>query len=284
MPFAAGGNTDISAHGFGMRSRQSFGQRVLGREPASAQSDYEIGTEFVAKAGRPLPSACCFGPGLGASGSCRWPEGSTTLPEGFAHGLGPWHQPFHLQRARFAASEDLKEFIDYVKARPDSSSMFRRRRRGQPPYAGACFLRTRGLKMTHVAYKGGAHGDNRCGRAAGCRSAVRCPGSTSSRTPGAARSGCSPSSARTPVSQFPAAGRSRTAIRAFAPVVWNGLLAPREHQGRRYQMGSRRKSSRPRASRGSLTAEQDQHRSARQHPRAEFAALIKSDAPLSHEL
>jgi tripartite-type tricarboxylate transporter receptor subunit TctC len=176
--------------------------------------------------------------------------------------------------------KNLKEFIDYVKARP-----------GQLNYASAgagtvshltpaLFLARAGLKMTHVPYKGGAP------------AAVDLVGGQVQMLFGVpldlvphAKSGkikLLAVSSEKRMSQFPDLPAIAEFYPGFRTVVWNGLLAP---AGTPKEIVDRLAQEVAKAAREPGVVERLNKIGVDPlgNTPAEFAALIKSDAPLWRE-
>jgi tripartite-type tricarboxylate transporter receptor subunit TctC len=153
VPFAAGGNTDIQARIASERLSAVFGQQFLVENRVGAGG--AIAAEFVAKS--PADGYTLLFPPVSVISILPLVQKVNYDPlKDFAPISILGTNPFILGVHVSLPVKNLKEFIDYVKARP-----------GQLNYGSAgagtvshltptLFLARAGLKVTHVPYKGGA--------------------------------------------------------------------------------------------------------------------------------
>ncbi len=152
VPFVAGGNTDNQARIVSERLSAVLGQPFLVENRVGAGG--AIAAEFVAKA--PADGYTLF---FAASPQFSLPLVQKVNFDPFKDfapvsivGTNPFVLGVHIS----VPATTIKEFVDYVKARPGQMNYASAGTGTTTHLTGALFLARAGIHMTHVPYKGGA--------------------------------------------------------------------------------------------------------------------------------
>jgi tripartite-type tricarboxylate transporter receptor subunit TctC len=277
VPFAAGGNADIQARIASERLSAVLGQQFLVENRVGAGG--AIGAEFVAKS--PADGYTLLFAPLSVISILPLVQKVNYDPlKDFVPISILGTNPFILGVHPSLPVKNLKEFIDYVKARP-----------GQLNYGSAglgtvshltatLFLARAGLKMTHVAYKGGAPavGD----LVSGQLQMLFLPPLDLVPLAKSGKIRLLAVSSEKRMSQLPDLPAIAEFYPGFRTVVWNGLLAP---AGTPKEIVDRLAQEVIKATREPGVIERLNKIGVDPlgNAPAEFAALIKSDAPLWRE-
>ena len=152
VPFVAGGNTDNQARIVSERLHASLGQPFVVENKVGAGG--AIAAEYVAKAARDgytLFFAASPQFSLPLVQKVNFDPYKDFAPISIV-GTNPFVLGVHIS----VPAATLKEFVDYVKARPGQLNFASAGAGTTTHLTAALFLARAGLKMTHVPYKGGA--------------------------------------------------------------------------------------------------------------------------------
>lgn len=151
-PFVAGGNTDNQARIVSERLSAVLGQQFVVENRIGAGG--AIAAEFVAKA--PADGYTLF---FAASPLLSLPLVQKVNYDAFRDyapisivGIAPYVIGVHIS----VPATNIKEFVDYVKARPGQMNYASGGTGTGTHLTGALFLARAGLRMQHIPYKGGA--------------------------------------------------------------------------------------------------------------------------------
>ena len=221
VPYAAGGNTDAIARLTAERLTSVLGQQFIVENRAGAGG--AIAAEYVAKS--PADGYTLFVAALSQFGPVPLTQkvGYDPLKD-FAPISNIGANAFVIAVGNNVPVATLKEFVDYVRARPDTLNYSSGGTGSLTHLAGALFLNQAGIKMLHVPYKGGAPAlaDLLGGQ-------VQMYTGSPSELIGHARSGKLKllgisSAKRNP--QLPDVPAIAELYPKFSALTWNGLLAP----------------------------------------------------------
>ena len=152
VPFVAGGNTDNQARIVSERLAATLGQPFVVENRVGAGG--AIAAEFVAKSA-PDGDTLFFAPSpqfsLPLLQKVNFDPYKDFIPVSIV-GTNPFVLGIH----ESVPAKTVKEFVDYVKARPGQLNYASAGAGTTTHLTGALFLSRAGLKMAHVAYKGGA--------------------------------------------------------------------------------------------------------------------------------
>jgi tripartite-type tricarboxylate transporter receptor subunit TctC len=153
VPVAAGGPTDIVARMLAERLLTNWGQQVfIENKPGGGNN---IGTEYVARSDADGYTVL-FDPGALAANTSLYRKLSYDPIADFAPVSLVTRAEYFMFVPNSSPAHSVKEFIDYVRSRPDQLSMASPGT-GSAPYLGEMlFLQMANLKMTHVPYRGAA--------------------------------------------------------------------------------------------------------------------------------
>lgn len=153
VPLAAGGPTDTNARIVADQLAKIWGQQVVIENKSGAGTN--IGNAFVAHSD-PDGYTLLFGTSSLASNGALY----RSLDYSPTADLAPISLvakfPFFMFVPNSFPAMTVKEFIDYVKARPGKLIMASPGTGGGPHLAELLFLQMAGLQMTHVPYRGAA--------------------------------------------------------------------------------------------------------------------------------
>jgi tripartite-type tricarboxylate transporter receptor subunit TctC len=152
VPFVAGGNTDNQARIVSERLAATLGQPFVVENRVGAGG--AIAAEFVAKSapdGYTLFFAASPQFSLPLLQKVNFDPYKDFIPVSIV-GTNPFVLGIH----ESVPAKTVKEFVDYVKARPGQLNYASAGAGTTTHLTGALFLSRAGLKMAHVAYKGGA--------------------------------------------------------------------------------------------------------------------------------
>ena len=152
VPFVAGGSTDTQARIASERLNELFGQPFIVENKVGASG--AIAAEFVARS--PADGYTVF---FGASPQFVLPlvqKVNFDPYKDFAPVSIVGTNPFVLGVHTSVPATTLKQFVDYVKARPGQLNYASAGAGTITQLTAALFLSRAGLQMTHVPYKGGA--------------------------------------------------------------------------------------------------------------------------------
>ena len=152
VPFVAGGNTDSQARIVTERLNQLLGQPFVVENKVGAGG--AIAAEFVAKSARDgytLFFAASPQFSLPLLQKVNFDPYKDFIPVSIV-GTNPFVLGIH----ESVPAKTVKEFVDYVKARPGQLNYASAGAGTTTHLTGALFLSRAGLKMAHVPYKGGA--------------------------------------------------------------------------------------------------------------------------------
>src|SRR5438128_4694309 len=152
VPFVAGGNTDNQARIVSERLAATLGQPFVVENRVGAGG--AIAAEFVAKSppdGYTLFFAASPQFSLPLLQKVNFDPYKDFIPVSIV-GTNPFVLGIHAS----VPARTVKEFVDYVKARPGQLNYASAGAGTTTHLTGALFLSRAGLKMAHVAYKGGA--------------------------------------------------------------------------------------------------------------------------------
>jgi tripartite-type tricarboxylate transporter receptor subunit TctC len=221
VPYAAGGNTDAIARLTAERLTGALGQQFIVENRAGAGG--AIAAEYVAKS--PADGYTLFVAALSQFGPVPLTQkvGYDPLRD-FAPISNIGANAFIIAVSNDVPVATLKEFVDYVRARPNTLNYSSGGTGSLTHLAGALFLNQAGIKMTHVPYKGGAPAlaDLLGGQ-------VQMYAGSPSELIGHAKSGKVKllgisSAKRNP--QLPEVPAIAELYPKFSALTWNGLLAP----------------------------------------------------------
>jgi len=221
VPYAAGGNTDAIARLASERLTNAFGTQFIVDNRAGAGG--AIAAEFVSKA--PADGYTLFVAALSQFGPVPLTQKvNYNALKDFAPISNIGANGFVIAVHNSVPVKNLKEFIDYVKARPNQLNYGSGGNGSLTHLAAALFLQRAGIQMVHVPYKGGAPAlaDTLAGQV------QMYAGSPSELIPHAKTGklhllGLS-SPARNP--QLPDVPTIAETLPGFKATTWNGLLAP----------------------------------------------------------
>ncbi len=153
VPYAPGGNTDAIARLTAERLSAVMGQQFIVENRAGAGG--AIAAEFVAKS--PADGYTLFVAALSQFGPVPLTQKVNYDPlKDFAPISNIGANAFVIAVSNNVPVTTLKEFVDYVKARPNTLNYGSGGSGSLTHLAGALFLNRAGIQMTHVPYKGGA--------------------------------------------------------------------------------------------------------------------------------
>lgn len=153
VPYAPGGNTDAIARLTAERLSAALGQQFIVENRAGAGG--AIAAEFVAKS--PADGYTLFVAALSQFGPVPLTQKVNYDPlKDFAPISNIGANAFVIAVSNNVPVNTLKEFVDYVKARPNTLNYGSGGSGSLTHLAGALFLNRAGMQMTHVPYKGGA--------------------------------------------------------------------------------------------------------------------------------
>ncbi len=153
VPYAPGGNTDAIARLTAERLSAVMGQQFIVENRAGAGG--AIAAEFVAKS--PADGYTLFVAALSQFGPVPLTQKVNYDPlKDFAPVSNIGANAFVIAVSNNVPVTTLKEFVDYVKARPNTLNYGSGGSGSLTHLAGALFLNRAGIQMTHVPYKGGA--------------------------------------------------------------------------------------------------------------------------------
>lgn len=153
VPYAPGGNTDAIARLAAERLTATLGQQFIVENRAGAGG--AIAAEFVAKS--PADGYTLFVAALSQFGPVPLTQKVNYDPlKDFAPVSNIGANAFVIAVGNNVPANTLKEFVDYVKARPNTLNYGSGGSGSLTHLAGALFLNRAGIQITHVPYKGGA--------------------------------------------------------------------------------------------------------------------------------
>jgi tripartite-type tricarboxylate transporter receptor subunit TctC len=153
VPYAAGGNTDAIARLASERLTNAFGTQFIVDNRAGAGG--AIAAEFVAKA--PPDGYTLFVAALSQFGPVPLTQKVNYNPlKDFAAISNIGANGFVIATHASVPVKTIREFIDYVKARPNQLNYGSGGTGSLTHLAAALFLQRAGVQMVHVPYKGGA--------------------------------------------------------------------------------------------------------------------------------
>jgi tripartite-type tricarboxylate transporter receptor subunit TctC len=153
VPVAPGGPTDIVARTLADRLSAMWGQQVFIENKAGAGNN--IGIEYVARS-TPDGYTILFDPGSIAANTSLYGKLAYDAIADFAPVSLVTLVDYFMFVPNSSPAHSVKEFIDYVKSRPDQLKMGSPGTGSAPYLAEMLFLQMADLKMTHVPYRGAA--------------------------------------------------------------------------------------------------------------------------------
>jgi len=153
VPVAAGGPTDIVARTLADKLSAMWKQQVFIENKPGAGNN--LGCEYVARSD-PDGYTVLFDPGALASNTSLYGNLSYDAVKDFAPVSLVALVDYFMFVPNSSPAHSVKEFIDYVKARPGKLAMASPGTGSAPYLAEMMFLQMAGLKMTHVPYHGAA--------------------------------------------------------------------------------------------------------------------------------
>jgi tripartite-type tricarboxylate transporter receptor subunit TctC len=221
VPYAAGGNTDAIARIASERLTNAFGMQFIVDNRAGAGG--AIAAEFVAKA--PADGYTLFVAALSQFGPVPLTQKVNYSPlKDFAAISNIGANGFVIAVHSSVPVKNLKEYIDYVKARPNQLNYGSGGTGSLTHLAAALFLQRAGMQMVHVPYKGGAPAlaDTLAGQV------QMYAGSPSELIPHAktGKIHLLGISSRERNAQLPDVPAIAETLPGFQAMTWNGLLAP----------------------------------------------------------
>jgi tripartite-type tricarboxylate transporter receptor subunit TctC len=153
VPVAAGGPTDIVARTLADRLSAMWGQQVFIENKSGAGNN--IGIEYVARS-NPDGYTLLFDPGSIAANTSLYGKLSYDAITDFAPVSLVTLVDYFMFVPNSSPAYLVKEFIEYVKSRPDQLKMGSPGTGSAPYLAEMLFLQMADLKMTHVPYRGAA--------------------------------------------------------------------------------------------------------------------------------
>jgi tripartite-type tricarboxylate transporter receptor subunit TctC len=153
VPVAAGGPTDIVARTLADKLAAMWHQQVFIENKPGAGNN--LGCEYVARSD-PDGYTVLFDPGAMASNTSLYGKLTYDAVKDFAPVSLVALVDYFMFVPNSSPAHSLKEFIDYVKARPGKLTMASPGTGSAPYLAEMMFLQMAGLAMTHVPYRGAA--------------------------------------------------------------------------------------------------------------------------------
>src|SRR5580704_2532523 len=153
VPVAAGGPTDIVARTLADRLSAIWGQQVFIENKSGAGNN--IGIEYVARSNAD-GYTLLFDPGSIAANTSLYSKLSYDAVADFAPVSLVTLVDYFMFVPNSSPAHSVKEFIEYVKLRPDQLKMGSPGTGSAPYLAEMLFLQMADLKMTHVPYRGAA--------------------------------------------------------------------------------------------------------------------------------
>jgi tripartite-type tricarboxylate transporter receptor subunit TctC len=153
VPVAAGGPTDIVARTLADKLSAMWRQKVFVENKPGAGNN--LGCEYVARTD-PDGYTVLFDPGAMASNTSLYGKLSYDAVKDFAPVSLVALVDYFMFVPNSSPAHSVKEFIDYVKARPGKLTMASPGTGSAPYLAEMMFLQMAGLTMTHVPYHGAA--------------------------------------------------------------------------------------------------------------------------------
>ena len=153
VPVAAGGPTDIVARTLADKLSAMWKQQVFIENKPGAGNN--LGCEYVARSD-PDGYTVLFDPGAMASNTSLYGKLTYDAVKDFAPVSMVALVDYFMFVPNSSPAHSVKEFIDYVKARPGKLTMASPGTGSAPYLAEMSFLQMAGLKMTHVPYRGAA--------------------------------------------------------------------------------------------------------------------------------
>ena len=153
VPVAAGGPSDIVARLLAERLSTVWGQQVFIENKPGAGNN--LGTEYVARS-NPDGYTILFDTGSIAANTSLYGKLSYDAISDFAPVSLVTRVDYFMFVPNSSPARSVKEFIDYVKSRPDQLTMASPGTGSAPYLAEMLFLQMANIKMTHVPYRGAA--------------------------------------------------------------------------------------------------------------------------------
>ena len=153
VPVAAGGPTDIVARTLADKLSAMWKQQVFVENKPGAGNN--LGCEYVARSD-PDGYTVLFDPGAMASNTSLYGKLTYDAVRDFAPVSMVALVDYFMFVPNSSPAHTLKEFVEYVKARPGKLTMASPGTGSAPYLAEMSFLQMAGLKMTHVPYRGAA--------------------------------------------------------------------------------------------------------------------------------
>ncbi len=221
VPYAAGGNTDTIARILAQRLAGTFGQQFLVENKPGAGG--AIAAEFLARSAPDGYTLAVLA--LSQLAPVPLTQKVTYNPlKDFTPIANVGANGFVIAVSPKVPAKTLKEFVDYVKARPGQLNYGSGGTGSLTHLAALLFLHRAGLQMTHVPYKGGAPAltDTIAGQvelyAASPSEVVPFAGTDRIRLLGI--------STAQPIKQLPGVPPIAELYPGFQALTWNGLLGP----------------------------------------------------------
>ena len=152
VPFPPGGTTDVVARTFGPQLAEEYGQQFIVDNRAGAGGS--IGAEIAARAN---PDGYTL---IVVTSSYAATSVLYKLPYDPVKGIAPISMlntgPLILSVNASMKAANLKEFIEFVRAKPGALNFGSPGTGSSPHLAGALFQQMSGLNMVHIPYKGDA--------------------------------------------------------------------------------------------------------------------------------
>jgi len=153
VPVAAGGPTDIVARTLADKLAAMWHQQVFIENKPGAGNN--LGCEYVSRSD-PDGYTVLFDPGAMASNTSLYGKLTYDAVKDFAPVSLVALVDYFMFVPNSSPAHSLREFIDYVKARPGKLTMASPGTGSAPYLAEMMFLQMAGLSMTHVPYRGAA--------------------------------------------------------------------------------------------------------------------------------
>ena len=154
VPYAPGGTSDILSRAIGPKLTEAWGQPVIVENKPGANGN--VGAEFVAKS--PPDGYTVLLADIGAL--CISPSVYPKLPFDPAKDFAPVvmvsYSPHVLAVHPSVPVSNVKELVDYARARPGAMNFAVSGTGGAPHLAGIEFAQRTGVQWTYVPYKGGS--------------------------------------------------------------------------------------------------------------------------------
>ncbi len=154
VPFAAGGNNDVSGRLIAQEMARNLGQSVVVENKTGAGG--AIGAGFVAKAEADGYTLGFLSSGPLAGNVSLYKDLPYDALKSFAPIARATTSPSVLVLNNSVAANTLDEFIDYVKANPGKVNYGTSGTGSSPHLAGVLFETMAGVEMTAVPYRGGS--------------------------------------------------------------------------------------------------------------------------------